>query len=87
VPIKYLRYTDVNTRRGEVRAAGSKISGTTEKGEIVVIDRHQLISFAENARDWRRVRVKWNGELVAISATSWLHANPVQESRRAGFFD
>lgn len=72
----------MNMTTGEVRAAGSKITGTTDKGEVVVIDRNQLIAFAENARDWRRVRVKWNGTLVAISATAWLHASPVVSNGR-----
>ena len=75
--------TNVNMTTGEVRAAGSKITGTTDKGETVVIDRNQLIAFAENARDWRRVRVRWNGTVVAISTTAWEHASPVTNSRRA----
>jgi hypothetical protein len=68
----------------EVRAAGSRIAGTTEQGETVTIDRNQLMVFAENARDWRRVRVRWNGRIVAISATAWLHASPIDDVRRAG---
>ena len=71
---------------GEVRAAGSKITGTTEHGEVVVIDRNQLMAFADNTRDWRRVRVRWNGRVVAISTTAWVHASPVQDARRAGYF-
>jgi hypothetical protein len=75
--------TNVNMTTGEVRATGSKITGTTDKGEMVIIDRNQLISFAENARDWRRVRVRWNGTVVAISTTAWVHASPIVNGRRA----
>jgi hypothetical protein len=75
--------TNVNMTTGEVRTTGSKITGTTDKGEMLIIDRNQLISFAENARDWRRVRVRWNGTVVAISTTAWLHASPVVNGRRA----
>jgi hypothetical protein len=73
----------VNYACGEVRTAGSRIAGTTDSGETVVIEQNQIMSFAEYARDWRRVRVRWNGGVVAISATAWLHSNPVEAQRRS----
>jgi hypothetical protein len=69
-------------RRGEVRIACSKITGTTDRGETVVIEQEQLICLAEHTRDWRRVRVRWNGEILSISSTAWEHATPLIERTR-----
>jgi hypothetical protein len=73
---------NVMNRCGEVRIACSKIAGTTGEGETVVIEQHQQICLADHSRDWRRVRVRYNGEILSISATAWEHATPVIERTR-----
>lgn len=58
----------------------------TSSGMITYIPRAEALVWRGQARDWRRVKVEWKGELYLISRSAWDGACPAEASlqRRLG---
>ena len=61
---------------GERRQTTTVIVGSTSEGETVRIPAHQSIQIAQVPRDWRRILVWWNKQLVEISRSAWEGCTP-----------
>jgi hypothetical protein len=46
-------------------------------GSFVLIPRFEVLSWHADLRDWRRVRVLWNGTPYIVSRSAWDNASPV----------
>ena len=51
-------------------------------GTIQYIPRSEALVWRGQARDWRRVKVEWKGELYFISRSVWEGACPAEPVRR-----
>jgi hypothetical protein len=56
---------------GERRRTSNVIVGSTMQGETMRIPAHAFIELAQVPRDWGRVVVWWNRQLVEISRGAW----------------
>jgi hypothetical protein len=54
-------------------------------GIIKYIPRSAALVWRGQARDWRRVKVEWQGELYLISRSAWEGACPSEPVRQRGF--
>jgi hypothetical protein len=42
----------------------------------IVIPKHELVTWHSDLRDWRRVKISWNGHVYVVSRTAWDNALP-----------